>query len=229
MAPLRATLRERLGFRSVATLGIFLVVMMTVFDEPPVQVATSLLMSGITEGAGLVADSYDLGEGVRRLGFGLSMLFWAAVLIVVPGERTIAAGVCIVGVWLVADSIQSLRHGGIAAEANEPADGQVVYRQYLERRVLEALGDQSRSRVELLAAFEADAADVERALADLRDQGLIEQSGGVYHKPTTARNGPIGRAKNGLVAFAVRVAGLVRRVARPITIEFGDEGADVDY
>lgn len=229
MTPLLATLRERLGVRSVATLGAFLVVMTTVFDQPPVQVASSLIMSGFTEGTGLVADAYDLSEGVRRLGFGLSMLFWAAVLFVMADGPTIVTVLGIVGVWVVADSIQSLRHDGVAADPKEPVDGQVVYRQYLERRVLEELRDQPKSRVELVDAFETDATDVEPVLAGLQERGLVEQSGGVYRKPTASRNGLIDRVRNALMALTGRLASVFWRVARPVTVEFGDSGVDAEY
>ncbi len=215
MGRLRKEIENRIDARSILMLAVVAWMSVEVFDAAPEQFAATLIGSAIAGGAGLVADAFDLREGVRYGGLGLASLFGGVTLFLAEGSTLIPAALGLVGVWLALDGVQSVRHGGIDERGDPQPDGEAVYRQYLQRRIRELLGDRSRSGTELYEAMDADTEDVDAALAELRDRGLVSLRGGVYHRSTPDSPGRLARGRNW-------IAGSLRRLAQPVTVEFHD-------
>jgi hypothetical protein len=215
MGRLREAIENRIEARSLIVLAGFAWVSIEVFDAAPAQFAATLIGSAIAGGAGLVADAFDLQEGVRYGGLGLASLFGGVALFLAEGSTLIPAVLGLVGAWLALDGVQSVRHGGIEAQEDPQPDGEAVYRGYLRRRIRKHLGDRSRSRTELYEAMDADTADIDAALAELRDRDLVSLRGGVYHRDTPESPGRLARGRNWVVAS-------LRRLARPVTVELHD-------
>jgi hypothetical protein len=213
MGRLREEIEDRIEVRSLLTLAGFAWVSVEMFDTAPEQFVATLVGSGIAGGAGLVADAFDLQEGVRYGGLGLASLFGGVALFVARGAVALPAALGLVGGWLVLDGAQSVRHAGIEKQDDAQPDGMAVYRGYLRRRIRERLGDRPRSRTELHEAMDADPDDIDAALAELRERDLVSLRGGVYHRDAPESPGGVTRARNWL-------GGGVRRLARPVTVEF---------
>lgn len=215
MGRLREEIENRIDARSILMLAAVAWMSIEVFDAAPAQFAATLIGSAIAGGAGLVADAFDLQEGVRYGGLGLASLFGGVALFVAQGSVLIPAALGLVGVWLALDAVQSVRHGGIDERDDPQPDGEAVYRQYLRRRIRELLGDRSRSGTELYEAMDADTEDVDAALAELRDRNLVSVRGGVYHRDAPESPGRLARGRNW-------IARSLRRLARPVTVELHD-------
>jgi hypothetical protein len=212
-SPLVDTLRERVDARSVVTTVAVFVALAWLLDGSPVQLAGSLLAAALVGGADLVADAYGLRDAVRRLGLGAWTLIGGSILGVVEGGLLVPVAFGVVGAWFVLDGAQSLRHNGLRPET---PDGHEVYRDYLARRVSDLLADGPRTRRELHDAFDADPADVDAAVTHLRERGVVERAGSAYRKRS--------RSDSRLDRLRSRVGGALRRLARPVLIEFENEG-----
>jgi len=216
MRRVREELEDRIGAKTPVLLAVVAWVSVGVFGTAPEQFAATLIGGAITGVAGLVADAYDLRSGVRQAGLGLTALFGATALFVAKGSILLPAALGLIGAWLALDGAQSLRHGGIGERNDPQPDGETVYRVYLRRQVRERLGDRPRSGTELREAMDADAGDVDAALAELRERDLVSLRGGVYHHDTPDSPGRLARARN-------RVVGGLRRLGRPVAVEFRDD------
>lgn len=216
MGELREELEDRIGARSFLAFSVLAWVSIEAFDTAPEQFAATLVGSGIAGGTGLVADAFDLRKGVRTGGLGLASLFGGAALFVARGAVALPAALGLVGGWLVLDGVQSVRHGGIEKPVETQPDGEAVYRAYLRRRIRELLGDRSRSRSELHEAMDADPADIDAALAELRERDLVSLQAGTYHRDAPESPGGLTRARNWLLRS-------VRRVAQPVTVAVRDD------
>lgn len=213
MGRLRNEIENRIDGRSILMLAVVAWISVEAFDAAPEQLAATTIGSAIAGGAGLVADAFDLQDGVRYGGLGLASLFGAVALFVAEGSVLVPAGLGLAGVWLALDGVQSLRHGGIDEREDTQPDGEAVYQQYLRRRIRSLLGDRSRSRTELHETMDADPEDIDAALAQLRDRDLVSLRAGTYHRDTPDPTGRLTRVRNWLVGSA-------RRLARPVTAEF---------
>ncbi|MFB6228784.1 MAG: hypothetical protein ABEH88_09540 [Halobacteriales archaeon] len=216
MGRLREEIEDRIETRSLLMLAVVAWISIEAFDAAPEQLAATTIGSAIAGGAGLVADAFDLQDGVRTSGLGLASLFGGAALFAAEGAVVLPAALGLVGLWLAVDGAQSLRHAGIEEPAEAQPDGEAVYRRYLRRRIRELLSDRSRSRTELHEAMDADADDIDAALAELRERDLVSLRGGVYHRDTPETPGRLARGRNWL-------AGIARRLGRPVTVEFRDD------
>lgn len=216
MGRLREEIEDRIEVRSLLVLAGFAWVSIEVFDAAPEQFAATLVGSAIATGAGLVADAFDLQEGVRYGGLGLAGLFAGVALFVANGAVALPAALGLIGLWLVLDGVQSVRHGGIGKPAETQPDGAAVYQAYLRRRIRGLLGDRPRPRTELHEAMDADPDDIDAALAELQERDLVSLRGGVYHRDAPESPGGIARARAWLIKS-------VRRVARPVTVELRDD------
>jgi hypothetical protein len=216
MGRLREEVENRIEVRSLLVFAGFAWVSIEVFDTAPEQFAMTLVGSAIVGGAGLVADAFDLQEGVRYGGLGLAGLFASAALFVAEEAVALPAALGLVGLWLVLDGVQSVRHGGIGKPAETRPDGAAVYQAYLRRRIRGLLGDRPRPRTELHEAMDADPDDIDAALAGLRERDLVTLQAGAYHRETPASPGRLARAQKWLGRS-------VRRVARPVTVAVRDD------
>jgi hypothetical protein len=216
MGRLREEIEDRIDGRSILMLAVVAWVSVEAFDAAPEQFGATMIGGAIAGGAGLVADAFDLQEGVRYGGLGLASLFSAVALFVAEGSTLIPAALGLIGVWLVLDGVQSLRYGGIGERDDPQPDGEAVYRQYLRRRIRELLGDRSRSRTELYEVMDADTEDIDATLAELRERDLVSLRGGVYHRDAPESPGGLARARNWLIRSC-------RRLAQPVTVAFRDD------
>jgi hypothetical protein len=162
----------------------------------------------------LVTDVYDVRQSVRHAGFGIYVLISGAALLLLGDSGLVALPVAflLVGTWFVADAVQTVRHEG--ATEDEPT-GREVYRDYVGRRVHEALDDGPRTRRELSEALDADDGAIDAALAKLRSRGVVVREGSAFRVVDSDDEG-----------VAARVAGLGRRIARPLTLELDSAGSD---
>jgi len=159
---------------------------------------------------------YDVRQSVRNAGFGVyALIGGAAMALSDPNVGALPVAFLLVGAWFVVDAVQTVRHDG--ATEDQPT-GREVYHDYVGRRVREALDDGPRTRRELSEALDADDEAVDAALAKLESRGVVVREGSAIRLDDTDDGG-----------IAARVAGLARRIARPVTLELGgDDGEDAD-
>ncbi|WP_436929331.1 MFS transporter [Halosimplex halobium] len=212
---LRDALRERLGFWPALQWIAVGVVLWHLLDPSPAQFVTTAVSMAVFGLSELVTDVYDVRQSVRHAGFGIYVLISGAALLLLGDSALVALPVAflLVGAWFVVDAVQTVRHEG--ATENEPT-GREVYHDYVGRRVHEALDDGPRTRRELSEALDADDGAIDAALAKLRSRGVVVREGSAFRAADRDDDGA-----------AARVAGLARRIARPLTLELGD-GGDAD-
>jgi hypothetical protein len=213
---LREEITNRLDSGSLVALGVVVWLSIEVFDTGPARFAATLAGSAITGAAGLVADAYDLRDGVRQGGLGLASVFGALVLVAAGGSGALSVVLGLVGAWFVADGAQALRHAGIDAPDETTPDGETVYRQYLRRRTRELLGERSMTRGQLHQAMDADPDVVDAVLAELRLRDLVTLEAGVFRRTSPERPGRLTRVRNAIGRG-------IRRIARPLTVEFRND------
>ncbi|WP_226010780.1 hypothetical protein [Halomicrobium salinisoli] len=207
---LRSELDARLSVRSVAGWLLFLAAFRFLLDASVLQLAwltTTMIVGGLTE---VVVDAYGVRDDVTNLGVALPLLVGGGALLVLDDGAAWVSGLFLVaGLWIVLDVVQALRHEGVIVD-DEPRDGREVYREYVGRRVHGALQDEPLTRRELTDELDADADAVDAAIDDLLAEGAIEHRGSALRVVKTSESGaPLDRLKRAL-----------RRIARPITIEF---------
>ncbi|QLH81041.1 MFS transporter [Halosimplex pelagicum] len=215
-ATLREALRDRLGFWPALQWLVAGAVLYYLLDPSPAQFVTTTVSMAVFGLSELVTDVYDVRQSVRNAGFGLYALVGGSAMLVLGSESTwLPVGFVLVGAWFVVDAVQTVRHEG--ATEDEPT-GREVYHDYVGRRVHEALEDGPRTRRELSEALDADDEAIDAALAKLRSRGAVVREGSAFR---------IDDADDGGVT--ARIAGLARRIARPLTLELGgDDAADAD-
>ncbi|MFC5971542.1 hypothetical protein ACFPYI_09385 [Halomarina salina] len=209
-APLRRTLRDRLGLRSVASALLFTVFLAWLFDQSFGSAVESAAAAALVGGSGLVADAYGLRDEVRGLGFGVYVFVAGVALALLDPTPYVGEAFAVVGAWLLLDNVQTLRHDGVAEPEREPADGEEVYRQYLAQRIRDRLDERPHTRRELREAFEETPDAVDEALALLEERGLVDREGSEFRTRERQSRGPVGRA--------------LARLARPLTLELRDDG-----
>ncbi|WP_135366393.1 MFS transporter [Halosimplex halophilum] len=211
---LREALRDRLGFWPALQWIAVGAVLWHLLDPSPAQFVTTAVSMAVFGLSELVTDVYDVRQSVRNAGFGVYALVGGAAMLLLGDSGLVALPVAflLVGAWFVADAVQTVRHEG--ATEDEPT-GREVYHDYVGRRVHEVLDDGPRTRRELSEALDADDEAVDAALAKLRSRGAVAREGSAFR---------IDDADDGGVA--ARIAGLARRIARPLTLELDSDGSD---
>jgi hypothetical protein len=213
---LREALREQVTLRAVAQWLVAGAVLYHLLDPAPAQFVTTTVSMGIFGLSELVTDVYDVRRSVRNAGFGAyALVGGAAMALSDPSVLALPVAFLLVGAWFVVDAVQTVRHEG--ATEDEPT-GREVYRDYVGRRVREALDDGPRTRRELSEALDADDEAVDAAIAKLRSRGVVVREGSAFRAVDPDDEG-----------MTDRVADLARRIARPFTLELGgDDDADAD-
>ncbi len=219
-----AALRERATTRSVIGWLVVVAFLYAVLGSSPLQLATSLVTGAVVGLAGLLTEVYDLRSEVESLGVGLVALIGGTALTVLDGGPA-SAGVSmlLVGGWLSLDAVQVLRHEGMR-EPTAERDGHEVYRAYVTRRVHETLRDEPRTPRELRESLEADADVVDEAVEALERRGTVVSAGSelrVADAEETTESGPLARTRS-------TVAGWIRRLLRPVTMEFETDASRAD-
>jgi len=216
-ASLREALRERLGVRSVLQWLGLLAFLWYVLDPSPAQFATtvvSLTLFGLTE---VASDVYDLRDSVRHGGLGVyALVAGSALALFDDGTTWLPVVVLLVGLWFLADAVQTVRHDG--ATEDEPT-GREVYRDYVARQVHEALADGPRTRREIHAELAADDETVEAAIDRLESRGVVVREGSAIRTAERDADSAVARLRD-------RAVGLAGQVARPVTLELGDGATD---
>lgn len=217
MGDLRDAARERLSVRSLAGAAVVVATWTLLFDADPPQVAASLATAALVGGADLLADAYDV-EGGRLLGVGVAGAVSAALLAAFgDGAPWLPVGLGAVAAWMVADAVQTIRHGPPGRASEAAADGTEVYHRYVAGQVQERLAEGPRTRLDLEAAMDADAEAVGAALDLLEARGAVERVGGTYRR-AGQDDGRLGRWRE-------RLSWLAGRLLRPVTVErAGGEG-----
>ncbi|WP_123537709.1 MFS transporter [Halosimplex salinum] len=216
-ATLREALRERLTVRGALQWAGLLALLWHVLDPTTPQFVTtvvSMALFGLTE---LVTDVYDVRQSVRNAGIGLyALVGGAAMLLFDDGTTWLPVAFLIVGVWFVADAVQTIRYEG--ATEDEPT-GREVYHDYVARRVVEALDAGPRTRRELSETLEADDDAVDATIEKLESRGVVVREGSSLRvDDSDDEDGAVGRVTGALAGFA-------RRIARPLTLELDSEEA----
>ena len=213
---LREALREQVTLRAVAQWLVAGGILYFLLDPAPIQFITTTVSMGIFGLSELVTDVYDVRQSVRNAGLGVYALVSGAVLLLLgdPNVAALPVAFLLVGAWFVVDAVQTARHEGVTED--EPT-GREVYHDYVGRRVHEALEDGPRTRRELSEALDADDEAIDSAVAKLQSRGAVVRESSAFRLDDTDDGG-----------IADRVAGLARRIARPLTLELGGDGADAD-
>lgn len=211
-----AALRERATTRSVLGWLVVVAFLYAVLGSSPLQLATSLVTGAVVGLAGLLTEVYDLRSEVESLGVGLvALLGGSALTLLDGGPASAGVSMLLVGGWLSLDAVQVLRHDGVR-EPTAERDGHDVYRAYVTRRVHETIRDEPQTPRELRESLEADADVVDEAVDALERRGTVVAAGSelrVADDEEAAENGSLARTRS-------TVAGWVRRLLRPVTMEF---------
>ncbi|MFC7139583.1 MFS transporter [Halosimplex aquaticum] len=207
---LREALRERLEFWAALQWAGVLALLWYLLDPSPAQFATTLVsmaVFGLTE---LATDVYDVRQSVRNVGLGLyALVGGTAMALFDDGSLWLPAVFVLVGVWFVADAVQTVRHVG--ATEQEPT-GREVYHDYVARQVHEAVAERAHTRRELYEALEADDEAVDAAIERLESRDAVSREGSSIRVTDADDGGRLGR--------------LAARIARPLTLELesGERG-----
>lgn len=214
-----AALRERATTRSVLGWVVVVAALYALLGTSPLQVGISLATGGVVGAARLLAEVYDLRDEVETLAFGVVSLAGGTALVAVAGgSQTAGVTFLLVGAWTAIDAGQVLRHRGLADPTSERS-GREVYREYVGRRVHEAIGEESLTPRELRESLDADGDVVDRAVETLAERGVLARVGGELRLAADdADTGRLSRIRSTL-------AGWISRLARPVTIEFESERA----
>ncbi|NHN59967.1 MULTISPECIES: MFS transporter [Halorussus] len=209
---LRDELRDRIGLRPLLFSAGLFAVLHVLFDASVAQLAVTAITGAVVGLSEAVEEAYDLQAGVRSLGLAVvTLVSGVALLAFEDGIWWLPAAFLVVGGWLLLDSVQTLRHDGLAADDDDVRDGEAVYRSYVERRVHETLTERPRTRRELFGALDADDRDIERALDALRERGVLDREGSELRVSSFEK----GR----LAAARERLGDGTRRLARPLALE----------
>lgn len=206
--------RDRVGLRSALSTAVALGVLWLLVGSP-VHLATSVAGLVVVGALDVLSEVYSLRESVKHGVFGAYTGLAGAGLLAAGGAGWLPVGFVLVGGWFVLDAVQTVRHDGATEES---PDGRDVYLDYVARRVHELLGERPRTRRELDDALAAESAVVDAALARLRERGVVERAGSEYRVTPDASRGRLSRTRQSFL-------GLLRRVARPVTVEFGREAS----
>src|SRR5699024_1252803 len=216
----REAIRDRVTLRPVLAYVAVFGFLFWFFDEPVIQLGTSLATGLVMGFSGILAEAYDLRSKLKSLVYGLVVLV-SGVGLFSLGDSGSCAGLAfmIAGSWIVLDSGQVLRRDGLKTDETPDRDGHEVFQEYVTRQVDSALREQGLTRRELGVRLEADDAAIDRALSTLDDRGLLTRHGSELGVSSPPKPGVIGRVRNGIEHS-------VGRLARPLTIEFENESDD---
>ena len=210
---LQEAVRERVTLRSVVSLVVAMAILRVAVDASVPQLAVTAVLSLVTGAAGIVRDVYDVRQSVTGAWVGAVSVVGSATLFALgEGPVWFSAAFLAVGAWFLADAVQTARHEGLTED--EPS-GREVYRNYVGRRVHETLEDGPHTRRELFDALAADDETVEAALERLRERGVVVREGSEFRLDSGEKS-RLDRVRD-------RLAGLGRRIARPVTLELGPE------
>lgn len=208
---LRTEVEQRLRLRNVLSLLAVLALFRLLLDASRLQLATWTATIVIGSAVDVAVAAYGLRDDVKHLGFAFVALVSGGALLAFSDDPLWAsAALLAVGTWVLLDTVQTVRHEGLVVEDASPRDGHEVYREYVGRQVHRALQDEPRTRRELVDRLEADVADVDAAIENLLAEGAIERRGAELR---IADSSDSARLRD-------RLERVVRRLARPITIEF---------
>ncbi|WP_436926820.1 MFS transporter [Halosimplex amylolyticum] len=214
---LREALRERLGFWAALQWAGVLAFLWYVLGPSPAQFITtlvSLAIFGLTE---LVTDVYDVRQSVRNGGIGVyALVGGVAMALFDDGTLWLPVAFVLVGLWFVADAVQTVRHEG-ATETERT--GREVYHDYVARRVHETVEERPHTRRELSEVLEADDDAVDAAVERLESRGVVVREGSSIRAAESEDPGVVGRLRE-------RSGGFVRRLARPLTLELSKPDDD---
>lgn len=215
-------LRERLTLRAVFSWLAALAIFHFFLESTAPQLATTALVTvsaGLTD---LLSDAYDLRKSVTHAGFGVQLLLSGVALSVFDdGTVLFPAAFLAVGAWFVLNAIQTVRHeGATVPETNR--DGHDVYGEYVAKRIYDILDDRPQTRRELGDSIEADDEVVDAAIDRLMDRDAVTRVRSEFRISPSADS-------DGLTRLQRRISVVLRRIARPITLEFeGSDGAHVN-
>jgi hypothetical protein len=213
-ATLREAVRERLTLRAVVYFLVAMAILRVVVDASVPQLAVTAVLSLVTGAADVVRDVYDVRQSVTGVWAGVvAVLGSGALLALGEGPLWFSATFLLIGAWFLLDAVQVVRHEGLTED--EPT-GREVYRNYVGRRIHETLDEHPRTRRELFDALEADDETVAAALDRLQERGVVIQAGSEFRLVATEDDGALAGIRSAL-------AGLARRIARPVTLELGSE------
>jgi hypothetical protein len=204
-------LRDRLELRTVIV-WFTLMAALYYFGTSLPQLATTTVMSAVLGLNKILADTYDLRESVKYVGLGAVAVLSGVVLLFVEGSVLLPVAFLLIGSWFVLNAVQTVRHEGAT---EPPRDGHDVYRDYVARRVHETLKERSQTRRELGESLDADDEAIDIAVERLLDRDVIERTGSEFRVSSSL-------ARSRLDHVRIRIAGMARRIARPIAIEFDD-------
>lgn len=184
-----------------------------VLDLPPWYVPALLGAVFVYRGADVLARAYDFRRAVTGLAHGCLCLVTGGGLVVAYDPPLWAAAVVFgCGGWFLVDSVQVLRHEGLSLAAWESHD---VSPAAARRRVQGTLWERPMDREALAKACDLDPAVLDRAVETLLDDDDLVRDGDRLRATS-----PPPDSTAGLYDL---VTGLPRRLARPLTIEFGSE------
>ena len=215
MSPsLPEVVRDQLTAWRLAQTAIALGSLWLLLDPSVAQFAVTLLSTLVLGATSVLQAAYDLRESVTNASLGVMALLSGGGMAAFDPAGGVGLPVVflLVGSWLVADGVQTLRHEG--ATRDRP-DGDDVYRQHVRRQVTETLADRGRTHRELVDALDADADHVTAAVETLRERGVVTRTGSELRVDDTD-TGRLGTARETVTAAAARLA-------RPLTLALGAE------
>jgi len=208
---LREAVRERLTLRSVVYFLVAMAILRVAVDASVPQLAVTAALSLVTGAADVVRDVYDVRQSVTSAWAGVVAVVGSSVLLGLgEGPFWFSVTFLLVGAWFLLDAVQVVRHEGLTED--EPT-GREVYRNYVGRRIHEALDEQPHTRRELFDALEADDETVEAALDRLQERGVVVREGSEFRLDASDDDGGV------LAGIRGGLVGLARRIARPVTLE----------
>jgi hypothetical protein len=215
-ATLQEAVRERLTLRAVVYFLVAIAILRVVVDASVPQLAVTAVLSLVTGAADVVRDVYDVRQSVTGAWAGVVAVVGSGVLIGLgEGPLWFSATFLVAGAWFLLDAVQTVRHEGLTED--EPT-GREVYRNYVGRQIHETLDEHPHTRRELFDALDADDETVAAALDRLRERGVVVQEGSEFRLDASEDDG------GALAGIRGTLAGLARRIARPVALELKSEG-----
>jgi len=217
LTPLRDAVAERVTLTQVGTALVLAVALHQLFGVSLPQVAIATVVTAVVGLGDVAREAYDVREAVAH-GWNGALAFAGTGLLYALGEDPPLWFLAVfgsIGAWFLADAVQTARHEGVIERER---DGREVYRDYVARQVHETLDERPQTRRELHDALDADAETVDAAVADLREREVVAEVGSELRVDESD--------ESAAERVAGRLAGLARRIARPITLEFRAENAE---
>ena len=206
--------RERYSFQRLLVTAAVVVVLVTVLDLAPDDLAVLAVVFLLGEAVALLDDTPGVDSRHLRGGLGLLVLLGGLALLygVLTGGQGalwLPVGVALFGAWLLADAAADLYHGrtGETEGPPEPSSGELMLLMSHAHLVSSELEDGPRTVPELATACDLTESRIEETLAYLTDAGVVSADGDRY---------VLQEENTGVVAFLRGVVtGLVGRITRP--------------